>query len=303
MKKRFTLLLSIIWCTFGLAQEGTTLEEYRYFSKGYIYQLEMGLDAQKDGYQVKNLFTASNNGDLVGLYKNGQQEPRALLVILQPGTKNTAYVCVPNGNAESRVKELATAEQAKLSMAQRQQYQAALNEFLFAALSSPDNQELALRPQTQIPINYGSSESLANQSSTKPEAQVTVKSPQKVIVPTTADFQYNPQTQATVNTPVPGNKPAVEAKNMSSAVILGELSTRGVIKKQDAAVNTNSRGVVSIKVCVDNQGNIKTAKFTQRGSTTFNSSLKAAALKAAKETQFTKLDIAEQCGIIQYSFN
>jgi hypothetical protein len=280
-----------------MAQEGTTLEEYRYLSKGYIYQLEMGLDAQKEGYTVRELFTASNQGDLVGLYKNGIQTPRALLVILEPGKAKTTYVCVPNGQSDPIVKKLADADQAKLSSVQQQQYQAALNEFLFAALSSSDTPVAALHQQAQNPLSYGSDESFFARSAPTEDPETTTKSSQNVVVPTTTDFQYTPEVK-------PLENPIAENKNIktSKSSILGELSTRSIIQNDAPTHSTRNRGIVAIKICVDRNGDVKTAKFTQRGSTTFNSSLKAAALKAAKKIKFIKLDLAEQCGIVKYEF-
>lgn len=306
MKKQFTILVLLLINTLLIAQEGTTLEEYRYLSKGYIYQLEMGLDAQKEGYLIKQIFKAPNETKLVGLYKSGQQEPRALLVILDPGSASTTYICVPNGKAEERVKELAAAEQTQLKAQQLLQYQTALNEFLFAALSSPDTHVPALHQQAQIPINYGSNESFATRSATQPKTQTTVKSPQNIVVPTTSTFEYKPITkeEPTLGSNVESSAktPISTATSTSTSTVAGELSTRAILQKQEAIHNSKNRGIVSIKICVDRDGNVKSAKFTQRGSTTFNSSLKKAALDAAKKTKFAKLDLAEQCGIIKYDF-
>ena len=46
------IFLIILLPTFVFAQEGMTLDEYRYLTKGFAYQKEMGLDASKAGYQI-----------------------------------------------------------------------------------------------------------------------------------------------------------------------------------------------------------------------------------------------------------
>ena len=61
-------------------------------------------------------------------------------------------------------------------------------------------------------------------------------------------------------------------------------------------------GTVVIKMCVDIAGNIKSAKFTQRGSTTFDKTLRNMALSAAKKVKFSEGLDPEQCGLITFKF-
>ena len=55
-------------------------------------------------------------------------------------------------------------------------------------------------------------------------------------------------------------------------------------------------------MCLDLDGNVKTAKFTQRGSTTFDKRLRNMAIEAAKQTKFSKGIDPEECGSITFKF-
>ncbi len=277
--KQFILFITILTSSSLFAQEGTTLEEYRYLSKGYIYQLEMGLDAQKEGYSIKKLFKTSTEAELVGLYQNGKSEPRALLIILDNEKGKANYVCLPNGKADARVKDLAKSDQKKMATDQKTNYQTALNEFLFEALSNPDLKALAYTPMKSNPSNYQKDETLVSRS---------------------ADLN-----QFIKDAPeLKPKEPEVQMTNAkaSKRTIIGEIANRTVLNAEKAIANPQKKGIIAIKICVDSEGNVRTAKFTQRGSTTFDAYLKKVALKAAKSIKFAKLDIAEQCGIINYKF-
>jgi len=57
-----------------------------------------------------------------------------------------------------------------------------------------------------------------------------------------------------------------------------------------------------IKVCVDADGLVRRAKFTQRGSNTFNSVLKQQALSATRSAKFSSSTKKEQCGTVTFKF-
>lgn len=282
MKELFTVLALFIAASLFAQEKGTTLEEYRYLSKGYVYQLEMGLDAQKEGYLVKNLFQASNGSDLIGLYKIGVAAPRALLVILNQEADKATYVCIPNGSADKRVKALVAGDQQNISTALKLDYQTAVNEYLFAALANPEMNTLsqATAPK-HTPFSYQNDETLVSRSA---DLEKYIEPAQKLEASTVS------------------NKKAISNKKVSKSSLHGDIADRTIIKAEEVAVNTRKRGVVAIKICVDADGNVTSAKFTQRGSTTFDSYLKKVALNAAKNIKFAKRDQLEQCGIVSYKF-
>ncbi|MFT5165551.1 MAG: hypothetical protein ACI8P3_000778 [Saprospiraceae bacterium] len=278
--KQLLILLAVLSSFPLFSQKGTTLEEYRYLSKGYVYQLEMGLDAQKEGYLIKNLFKSSKGAQLVGLYQIGIAEPKALLVVLEGKKDKATYVCLANGTADERVRDLAKADQRNLSDSQQSNYQNVLTEFLFEALSNPDLKVLSYQPAISAPTrSYQNDETLVSRS---------------------ANLEQYIQEAPKVS-PI---KQEVQMTNVGAAEksLSGNLATRTIIQSADAYADTKKKGTIAIKICVDMEGNVTSAKFTQRGSTTFDSYLKKVATKAAKSIKFAKLDAAEQCGIVNYKF-
>ena len=66
--------------------------------------------------------------------------------------------------------------------------------------------------------------------------------------------------------------------------------------------NTQKTGRVVIRVCVDASGKVTSADFTQRGSTTSDSQLRATAIRNAKKFKFAAGSVDKQCGSITYDF-
>lgn len=65
---------------------------------------------------------------------------------------------------------------------------------------------------------------------------------------------------------------------------------------------SQATGRVVVKVCVDAQGNVTSAKFTQGGSTTSNAQLRRIAEANAKRWKFKPGELDKQCGTITYDF-
>lgn len=69
------------------------------------------------------------------------------------------------------------------------------------------------------------------------------------------------------------------------------------------AYSSDNQGRVVVEITVDAQGRVQTASFRPHGSTTQNSSLREAALKAARQARFTPSEEnAVQTGTITYIF-
>lgn len=69
------------------------------------------------------------------------------------------------------------------------------------------------------------------------------------------------------------------------------------------AYSSDSQGRIVIEITVDAQGRVQTASFHPQGSTTQNSSLREAAIKAARQAKFTTNEAnAVQTGTITYIF-
>ena len=97
------------------------------------------------------------------------------------------------------------------------------------------------------------------------------------------------------------NSDILEGISTGSGKIGGGLGNRG---GRGPAVRDNSQetGRVVVKVCVDRNGRVVSAKFTQRGSTTSSSNLIRKAVENAKRYSFKTGDIDKQCGTITYDF-
>lgn len=81
---------------------------------------------------------------------------------------------------------------------------------------------------------------------------------------------------------------------------------RTVVKKPKApTVNNDVNGIVIIKICVNNDGKVTIADFTQKGSTTTSNYAIKAAIANAKKWEFNKdMTVPDrQCGYIRYDFS
>ncbi len=80
------------------------------------------------------------------------------------------------------------------------------------------------------------------------------------------------------------------------------LGSRGLVYEPKIEDNSQKSGKVVVKVCVNKQGNVTSAKYTQRGSSTSDSYLISLAEKSAKKYRFTPSNTEEQCGSITIDF-
>ena len=82
----------------------------------------------------------------------------------------------------------------------------------------------------------------------------------------------------------------------------GGLGNRGVVYEPNINDNSQKVGRVVVNVCVDAKGEVISATYTQRGSTTTDSDLKALAIKSAKRFRFNESQTDKQCGTITIDF-
>lgn len=80
------------------------------------------------------------------------------------------------------------------------------------------------------------------------------------------------------------------------------LGDRGVLHYPRIEDRSQQTGVVVIYICVDTKGNVESARFTQKGSTTTDKHLVDLALKTARQYRFTSSSIQSQCGTITFEF-
>ena len=98
------------------------------------------------------------------------------------------------------------------------------------------------------------------------------------------------------------NAKALEGISKGSGRVGGGLGNRGVLHEPRINDASQKTGRVVISVCVDKNGKVIKADYTQKGSTTTDSELKDIAKRAALQFKFTDSDIEEQCGTITVDF-
>ncbi|PHN04600.1 cell envelope integrity protein TolA [Flavilitoribacter nigricans] len=98
------------------------------------------------------------------------------------------------------------------------------------------------------------------------------------------------------------NAANLEGISSGSGRVGGGLGSRGVLKSPTVAENSQKAGTVVVNVCVDSSGDVVSAEYTQRGSTTADSQLVNAAIRNAKNWQFSRGSVDKQCGTISYNF-
>ena len=103
----------------------------------------------------------------------------------------------------------------------------------------------------------------------------------------------------------PGGDPnagALSGISTGSGTVGGGLSGRGYQRPSPPKDNSQATGVVVVYVCVDKNGTVISAEYTQSGSTTADSNLKRIAIENAKKYSFDRGSIDKQCGTIRYDF-
>lgn len=98
------------------------------------------------------------------------------------------------------------------------------------------------------------------------------------------------------------NSKVLEGLAKGSGRVGGGLSNRGVMSEPKFQDNSQKTGKVVIAICVDKNGRVTEATFTQRGSTTTDKELVDIAKKGAQKYVFSPGEIESQCGTVTVEF-
>lgn len=98
------------------------------------------------------------------------------------------------------------------------------------------------------------------------------------------------------------NSDVLTGISTGSGKVGGGLGSRGVSSSPKVTDNSQKQGTVVLEVCVDSNGSVTSAKYTQRGSSTTDSQLVNVAEANAKKWKFTPGGPDKQCGTITYNF-
>jgi len=80
------------------------------------------------------------------------------------------------------------------------------------------------------------------------------------------------------------------------------LGNRGLVYAPNITDSSQQTGRVVVNICVNSQGKVISADYTQKGSTTTDSHLITLAVRNAKKYKFSESSTAEQCGDITIDF-
>jgi len=98
------------------------------------------------------------------------------------------------------------------------------------------------------------------------------------------------------------NASALDGLSTGSGKVGDGLGDRGTVYIPTIKDDTQKKGRVVVKICVNKDGKVISAKYTQKGSTTTDAHLINVAEKNAKKYKFNKSNIQEQCGNIIIDF-
>ena len=94
----------------------------------------------------------------------------------------------------------------------------------------------------------------------------------------------------------------LEGISTGSGMVGGGLGDRGVVYEPKINDKSQKTGTVVVRVCVNRNGEVISADYTQRGSTTADSELRQIAITSAKKFRFAKSSVDKQCGTITITF-
>lgn len=99
------------------------------------------------------------------------------------------------------------------------------------------------------------------------------------------------------------NAKNLEGVSSGKGNVGGGLDARGILA-QGPGVKDNSQSVGNavIRVCIDLDGKVTSAEFTQKGSSISDGGLKNKAIADARQWKFGKGNVDSQCGTITYRF-
>ncbi|MBK8515872.1 MAG: hypothetical protein IPL55_06160 [Saprospiraceae bacterium] len=95
---------------------------------------------------------------------------------------------------------------------------------------------------------------------------------------------------------------ALEGISKGSGQVGGGLNGRGVEYEPSFTDSSQKTGKVSLEICVNKDGKVSKADFTQKGSTTSDPYLVDLARKTALKYRFSRSEIELQCGTVTIDF-
>lgn len=99
------------------------------------------------------------------------------------------------------------------------------------------------------------------------------------------------------------NAKNLEGVSSGKGNVGGGLDARGILARGPGVTdNSQSVGNAVIRVCIDRDGKVTSAEFTQKGSSISDGGLKNKAIADARQWKFGKGNVDTQCGTVTYRF-
>ncbi len=98
------------------------------------------------------------------------------------------------------------------------------------------------------------------------------------------------------------NATALEGMTTGKGTAGKGMGDRSLLYSPEISDNTQRTGKVVVEICINGSGNVTSAKYTQKGSTTTDSHLIAVATQNAKKFKFSKSNTSDQCGEVVVEF-
>ncbi len=99
-----------------------------------------------------------------------------------------------------------------------------------------------------------------------------------------------------------GDSDIVTGTTSGQGRVGGGLRGRGILAQPPITDRSQKTGTVMLRVCVNANGDVIEATYTQAGSTTSDARLVSLAIANAKRWKFSKGNVDRQCGTIRYDF-
>lgn len=100
--------------------------------------------------------------------------------------------------------------------------------------------------------------------------------------------------------PIDQQEPSLEVYTTVSGMGDRGIQEIGEVYLDD--IDDADEGIVVIRICVDANGQVALAQFTQDGSTSSDDRLIAAAVNSARQFRFDRFLVDNHCGRITYNF-
>lgn len=113
---------------------------------------------------------------------------------------------------------------------------------------------------------------------------------------------FNNTASENTNEETDGKGEDISAYIQPTHTIGGGLGNRNVLFEPTVTDSSRKVGRVVISICVDRAGQVSSANFTQKGSTTSDARLIKLATQAALKYRFNTSELAEQCGSVTFEF-